>query len=37
MTMDDVKALMEGRPCLDLAVRLFEAPDGHMPVGSVPG
>jgi glutathione S-transferase len=37
MTMDDVKALTEGRPCADLAVRLFEAPDGHMPVGSVPG
>jgi glutathione S-transferase len=37
LTMDDVKALAEGRPCADLAVRLFEAPDGHMPVGSVPG
>jgi len=37
MTMDDVKALMDGRPCADLAIRFFEAPDGHMPLGSVPG
>ena len=34
-TMDDVRPLLEGRPCLDLAMRLFPSYDGHMPAGAL--
>jgi glutathione S-transferase len=35
-TMEDVKPLLEGRPCLDLAMRQFPAYSGHMPKGALP-
>ena len=35
-TMDDVMPLLEGRPCLALAQRLFPAYGGHMPAGALP-
>lgn len=35
-TFADVRPMMEGRPCLALALRLFPAYAGHMPAGSLP-
>jgi glutathione S-transferase len=35
-TMDDVMPLLEGRPCLVLAQRLFPAYGGHLPAGALP-
>jgi glutathione S-transferase len=34
-TFADVRPLMEGRPCLALALRLFPAYAGHQPAGSL--
>jgi glutathione S-transferase len=35
-TMEDVKPLLAGRPCLALAMRLFPSYAGHMPKGALP-
>jgi glutathione S-transferase len=35
-TMDDVLPLLEGRPCLALAQRLFPSYGGHLPAGALP-
>ncbi|HXE46370.1 MAG TPA: glutathione S-transferase family protein [Conexibacter sp.] len=35
-TMEDVRPLLAGRPCLDLAMRLFPSYGGHMPSGALP-
>lgn len=35
-TFGDVRPLLEGRPALALALRLFPAYAGHLPVGSLP-
>jgi glutathione S-transferase len=35
-TMDDLKPLLEGRPSLALALRLFPSYDGHLPAGALP-
>jgi glutathione S-transferase len=35
-TMDDVRPLLEGRPSLALALRLFPAYAGHLPAGVLP-
>jgi len=35
-TMEDVQPLLEGRPCLDLAMRLFPSYGGRMPKGALP-
>ena len=35
-TMDDLEPMLAGRPCLELALRLFPAHGGHMPVGALP-
>jgi glutathione S-transferase len=35
-TMDDLKPLLEGRPCLALARRLFPSRPGHLPAGALP-
>jgi glutathione S-transferase len=35
-TMDDVKPLLDGRPCLALALRLFPSYAGHLPAGALP-
>jgi hypothetical protein len=34
--MDDVKPLLDGRPCLALALRLFPSYAGHLPAGALP-
>ena len=36
MTIDDVRALLDGRPAGELALRLFPQADGHMPAGAYP-
>lgn len=36
MTFADVRPLIDGRPCAELATRLFPAADGELPVGSLP-
>ncbi len=35
-TMEDVKPMLDGRPCLALALRLFPSYNGHMPAGALP-
>ncbi|HEX5146070.1 MAG TPA: glutathione S-transferase, partial [Conexibacter sp.] len=35
-TMDDVRPMLAGRPCLALALRLFPSWPGHMPQGALP-
>jgi glutathione S-transferase len=35
-TMDDVRPLLDGRPCLALALRLFPSYAGHLPAGALP-
>jgi glutathione S-transferase len=35
-TLADVRPLLEGRPCLALALRLFPGYPGHMPAGALP-
>jgi glutathione S-transferase len=35
-TMEDVRPLLQGRPCLELAMRLFPSYSGHMPQGALP-
>jgi len=35
-TMEDVRPLLAGRPCLDLAMRLFPSYSGRMPGGALP-
>lgn len=35
-TMDDLRPLLEGRPCLALARRLFPSYGGHLPTGALP-
>jgi glutathione S-transferase len=35
-TMDDVMPLLQGRPCLELALRLFPSHSGHLPKGALP-
>lgn len=34
-TMDDVRPLLVGRPCLSLALRLFPSYHGHLPAGAL--
>jgi glutathione S-transferase len=36
LTIADARPLIDGRPCADLALRLFPDADGEMPVGSLP-
>jgi len=36
LTLADARPLIEGRPCAELARRLFPDADGEMPVGSLP-
>jgi glutathione S-transferase len=36
MTVADVQPLIEGRPCAEVAMRLFPDMDGAMPAGSLP-
>ncbi|MDE3070311.1 MAG: glutathione S-transferase N-terminal domain-containing protein [Acidobacteriota bacterium] len=36
MTMGDVRPLIEGRPCGELALRLFPDVDGDLPAGALP-
>jgi len=35
-TMDDVRPLLDGRPCLALAQRLFPSRPGRLPAGALP-
>jgi glutathione S-transferase len=35
-TMDDLKPLLDGHPCLALARRLFPSRPGHLPAGALP-
>ena len=35
-TMEDVKPLLQGRPCLELAMRLFPSHTGRLPKGALP-
>ena len=35
-TLGDVRPMMEGRPSLALALRLFPSYAGHMPAGALP-
>ncbi len=35
-TMDDLEPLLDGRPCLALARRLFPSRPGHLPAGALP-
>ena len=35
-SMEDVRPLLEGRPCLELAMRLFPSYAGTMPAGALP-
>jgi len=35
-TMEDVRPLLAGRPCRDLAMRLFPSYGGHLPSGALP-
>jgi glutathione S-transferase len=36
LTLGDVRPLIEGRPCADLATALFPDADGELPAGSLP-
>jgi glutathione S-transferase len=36
MTLDDVRPLIDSRPCAEVAMRLFPDADGAMPAGSLP-
>jgi glutathione S-transferase len=36
MTIGDVRPLIEGRPCAELAIRLFPGVDGELPAGTLP-
>ena len=36
LTIEDLAPFFEGRPCKDLALRLFPHADGRMPAGSLP-
>jgi glutathione S-transferase len=36
MTLDDVRPLIDGRPCAEVTMRLFPDTDGAMPAGSLP-
>lgn len=36
MTMADVRPLLDGRPCGELALRLFPSVDGELPAGALP-
>jgi glutathione S-transferase len=36
LTLADVRRLIEGRPCAELAMRLFLQTDGELPAGSLP-
>jgi len=36
MTLADVRPLIDGRPCADVALKLFADTDGAMPAGSLP-
>lgn len=36
MTIDDLEPFFAGRPCRELALRLFPQQDGRMPAGSLP-
>jgi glutathione S-transferase len=36
MTLDDVRPLIDSRPCAEVAMRLFPDADGEMPAGSLP-
>lgn len=36
LTIGDVRPLIEGRPCAELAMRLFPDADGELPAGSLP-
>lgn len=36
LTFADARPLMEGRPCAELAMRLFPNTDGQLPPGSLP-
>jgi len=36
MTLDDVRPLIDSRPCAEVAMRLFPGADGEMPAGSLP-
>ena len=36
LTLADARPLIEGRPCAELARKLFSDADGEMPVGSLP-
>ncbi len=36
MTLDDLAPVFEGRPCRDLALKLFPAAPGHVPAGVLP-
>ena len=36
MTLADVRPLIDGRPCAELAMALFPDADGEMPAGSLP-
>lgn len=36
LTLADVRPLIEGRPCAELALRLFPQTDGDLPAGSLP-
>jgi hypothetical protein len=36
MVVGDARALIEGRPCAELALRLFPQWDGDIPAGVLP-
>jgi glutathione S-transferase len=36
LTVADARPLIDGRPCAELAMRLFPRTDGELPVGSLP-
>ena len=36
LTFADVRPLLDGRPCAELAMRLFPKTDGERPAGSLP-
>ena len=36
MTLADARSLIDGRPCAEVAMRLFPDADGEMPAGSLP-
>jgi glutathione S-transferase len=36
LTLADARPLIDGRPCAELAMRLFPKIDGELPAGSLP-